>query len=70
MRTKRSYFQTRGEGLVIKTPNSKYILGGRENCWMKVKPEYMVRITEEAFRRDRELTDDLRTTWENLSTFL
>ncbi|KAG8906784.1 hypothetical protein FRB99_006161 [Tulasnella sp. 403] len=33
--------EARGEGLVLKTPMSKYILGGRESCWMKVKPEYM-----------------------------
>ncbi|KAG8950113.1 DNA ligase (ATP) [Tulasnella sp. 424] len=38
--------ESRGEGLVIKTPNSKYILGGRENCWMKVKPEYMDNMGE------------------------
>lgn len=38
--------ESRGEGLVIKTPSSKYILGGRENCWMKVKPEYMDNMGE------------------------
>ncbi|KAG9008171.1 DNA ligase (ATP) [Tulasnella sp. JGI-2019a] len=38
--------ESRGEGLVLKTPTSKYILGGRENCWMKVKPEYMDNMGE------------------------
>ncbi|KDQ13109.1 hypothetical protein BOTBODRAFT_33972 [Botryobasidium botryosum FD-172 SS1] len=33
--------ETRGEGLVLKTPLSKYLLGGRENSWVKIKPEYM-----------------------------
>lgn len=32
-----------GEGLVIKHPNSKYCLNERNDCWIKVKPEYMVR---------------------------
>lgn len=33
---------SRGEGLVIKHPLSKYILNGRNSDWIKVKPEYMV----------------------------
>ncbi|KJA23601.1 hypothetical protein HYPSUDRAFT_66273 [Hypholoma sublateritium FD-334 SS-4] len=32
---------SRGEGLVIKHPLSKYILNGRNSDWIKVKPEYM-----------------------------
>ncbi|KAG8859696.1 DNA ligase (ATP) [Tulasnella sp. 330] len=38
--------ESRGEGLVLKTFMSKYILGARENCWMKVKPEYMDNMGE------------------------
>lgn len=33
---------SRGEGLVIKHPLSEYVLNGRNNDWIKVKPEYMV----------------------------
>ncbi|KAG8934827.1 DNA ligase (ATP) [Tulasnella sp. 418] len=33
--------EQRGEGLVLKSPSSRYILGGRESSWMKVKPDYM-----------------------------
>lgn len=33
---------SRGEGLVIKHPDSEYILNGRNKDWIKVKPEYMV----------------------------
>ena len=29
-----------GEGLVIKNPKSPYVLNGREDSWIKVKPEY------------------------------
>lgn len=32
---------SRGEGLVIKHPNSQYVLSGRNSDWIKVKPEYM-----------------------------
>ena len=32
----------RGEGLIIKHPNSEYILNGRNKDWIKVKPEYIV----------------------------
>jgi len=33
---------SRGEGLVIKHPDSEYTLNGRNKDWIKVKPEYMV----------------------------
>lgn len=33
----------RGEGLVMKHPDSEYVLNGRNKDWIKVKPEYMVR---------------------------
>ncbi|KAF9005938.1 DNA ligase 4 [Cyathus striatus] len=36
----------RGEGLVIKHPNAKYILNGRNMDWVKVKPEYMDNMGE------------------------
>lgn len=32
----------RGEGLVIKNPDSKYILAGRDSTWIKVKPGELV----------------------------
>lgn len=32
----------RGEGLILKHPDSEYILNGRNKDWIKVKPEYMV----------------------------
>ncbi|KAI0821590.1 DNA ligase 4 [Irpex lacteus] len=31
----------KGEGLVIKHPDSEYVLNGRNKDWIKVKPEYM-----------------------------
>ncbi|KAH9935959.1 DNA ligase 4 [Epithele typhae] len=31
----------RGEGLILKHPDSQYILNGRNKDWIKVKPEYM-----------------------------
>ncbi|KIK82388.1 hypothetical protein PAXRUDRAFT_35579 [Paxillus rubicundulus Ve08.2h10] len=31
----------RGEGLILKHPDSEYILNGRNKDWLKVKPEYM-----------------------------
>ena len=34
--------ESRGEGLVIKHPDSEYTLNGRNKDWIKVKPEYMV----------------------------
>ena len=37
----------RGEGLVMKHPDSEYVLNGRNKDWIKVKPEYMV--SPEAF---------------------
>ncbi|KAJ1304100.1 hypothetical protein OPQ81_008505 [Rhizoctonia solani] len=33
--------EERGEGLVLKAPESPYILAGREAFWVKVKPEYV-----------------------------
>ncbi|GAA5908080.1 uncharacterized protein JCM6883_004110 [Sporobolomyces salmoneus] len=36
----------RGEGLVIKHPLSKYLLGSRDPAWIKVKPEYMDALGE------------------------
>ncbi|KAF7294400.1 DNA ligase [Mycena kentingensis (nom. inval.)] len=38
--------ESRGEGLVIKHPKAKYILNGRNNDWIKVKPEYMDNMGE------------------------
>lgn len=37
---------SRGEGLVIKHPDSEYILNGRNKDWIKVKPEYMDNMGE------------------------
>lgn len=36
-----------GEGLVIKNLDSPYVLHGREDDWIKVKPEYMDSLGEE-----------------------
>ncbi|EGN95003.1 hypothetical protein SERLA73DRAFT_170894 [Serpula lacrymans var. lacrymans S7.3] len=36
----------RGEGLVIKHPDSEYVLNGRNKDWIKVKPEYMDNMGE------------------------
>ena len=36
----------RGEGLVIKHPDSEYTLNGRNRDWIKVKPEYMDNLGE------------------------
>ncbi|KZP16598.1 ATP-dependent DNA ligase [Athelia psychrophila] len=36
----------RGEGLVMKAPKSQYVLNGRTNDWIKVKPEYMDNMGE------------------------
>ncbi|CUA67897.1 DNA ligase 4 [Rhizoctonia solani] len=33
--------EEKGEGLVLKAPDSPYVLAGREAFWVKVKPEYM-----------------------------
>ncbi|KAN0088925.1 ATP dependent DNA ligase domain containing protein [Tylopilus felleus] len=33
--------ETRGEGLILKHPDSEYTLNGRNKDWIKVKPEYM-----------------------------
>ena len=34
--------EARGEGLILKHPDSEYTLNGRNKDWVKVKPEYMV----------------------------
>jgi DNA ligase-4 len=34
------------EGLVLKNPESRYLLSMRDNVWMKVKPEYMMDFGE------------------------
>ncbi|TFY55747.1 hypothetical protein EVJ58_g8059 [Rhodofomes roseus] len=36
----------RGEGLVMKHPDSEYVLNGRNRDWIKVKPEYMDNMGE------------------------
>ncbi|KAI0820786.1 DNA ligase 4 [Trametes gibbosa] len=36
----------RGEGLIMKHPDSKYVLNGRNKDWIKVKPEYMDNMGE------------------------
>ncbi|KAI0629298.1 DNA ligase 4 [Trametes polyzona] len=36
----------RGEGLIMKHPNSEYTLNGRNKDWIKVKPEYMDNMGE------------------------
>lgn len=36
----------RGEGLILKHPDSEYILNGRNKDWIKVKPEYMDNLGE------------------------
>ncbi|OCH84742.1 ATP-dependent DNA ligase [Obba rivulosa] len=36
----------RGEGLVLKHPDSEYVLNGRNRDWIKVKPEYMDNMGE------------------------
>lgn len=38
--------EERGEGLVVKHPWSNYHLGGRENVWVKLKPDYMDELAE------------------------
>lgn len=40
-------FVSSGEGLVIKNLDSVYTLHGREDDWVKVKPEYMDSLGEE-----------------------
>ncbi|GBE86558.1 DNA ligase 4 [Sparassis crispa] len=37
---------SRGEGLVLKHPESEYVLNGRNRDWIKVKPEYMDNMGE------------------------
>lgn len=36
----------RGEGLILKHPDSEYTLNGRNKDWIKVKPEYMDNLGE------------------------
>ncbi|KZT52994.1 ATP-dependent DNA ligase [Calocera cornea HHB12733] len=36
----------RGEGLVVKNPDKPYVLAGREDAWLKVKPEYVDEMAE------------------------
>ncbi|CDO73307.1 hypothetical protein BN946_scf185008.g69 [Trametes cinnabarina] len=36
----------RGEGLILKHPDSEYVLNGRNKDWIKVKPEYMDNMGE------------------------
>ncbi|KZV67055.1 DNA ligase 4 [Peniophora sp. CONT] len=38
--------ESRGEGLVLKHPDSEYVLNGRNKDWIKVKPEYMDSMSE------------------------
>ncbi|KAI0366989.1 DNA ligase 4 [Pilatotrama ljubarskyi] len=38
----------RGEGLILKHPDSEYVLNGRNKDWIKVKPEYMDNMGETA----------------------
>ena len=38
--------EERGEGLVVKHPLSSYILAGRQQTWIKVKPDYMDELGE------------------------
>ncbi|EIN09548.1 ATP-dependent DNA ligase [Punctularia strigosozonata HHB-11173 SS5] len=38
--------ENRGEGLIIKHPDSEYVLNGRNKDWIKVKPEYMDNMGE------------------------
>ncbi|KZT65040.1 DNA ligase 4 [Daedalea quercina L-15889] len=37
---------SRGEGVVMKHPDSEYVLNGRNRDWIKVKPEYMDNMGE------------------------
>lgn len=38
--------EERGEGLVVKHPLSSYILAGRQQTWIKLKPDYMDELGE------------------------
>lgn len=42
----RKVIEERGEGLVLKNPNSTYRMNERNDNWMKVKPEYMMEFGE------------------------
>ncbi|CAG7851558.1 DNA ligase 4; AltName: Full=DNA ligase IV; AltName: Full=Polydeoxyribonucleotide synthase [ATP] 4 [Serendipita indica DSM 11827] len=37
----RRVMEDRGEGLILKHPRSPYVLNGRVDHWIKIKPEYM-----------------------------
>lgn len=54
--------EQRGEGLVVKHPDSEYVLNGRNRDWVKVKPEYMVSTWVSWVCA--LLTKSDRTTWE------
>ncbi|KAI6010699.1 DNA ligase 4 [Pisolithus orientalis] len=40
------FMAARGEGLILKHPDSEYTLNGRNKDWIKVKPEYMDNLGE------------------------
>lgn len=42
-------FIIRGEGIVLKNPESRYIPNGRVPTWQKVKPEYLVGFSHGLF---------------------
>lgn len=54
----------RGEGLILKHPDSEYILNGRNKDWIKVKPEYMVHplLLSFVYRSSLFAQDDLGET--------
>ena len=56
--------EARGEGLILKHPESEYTLNGRNKDWIKVKPEYMVYLSLEFLRLAHSSSH--RTTWERL----
>jgi DNA ligase-4 len=60
--------EARGEGLVIKHPLSKYVLNGRNADWIKVKPEYMVRLGR-ALSAIARANPGCRITWARPWTF-
>lgn len=60
--------EARGEGLILKHPESEYTLNGRNKDWIKVKPEYMVYLSLEFLRLAHSSSH--RTTWERLLMYL
>lgn len=38
----RAVVEARGEGLIVKHRQAPYLLNGRVDHWIKIKPEYMV----------------------------